>query len=243
MSNELLWLIFLILDFSMALVAIYFFGKKALFVIIAADIIVCNIQVLKIINLFGFEATLGNIIYGSIFLATDLLSEVYGKKEARKGVWLGFFSLIFMTISMQMALQFHPASSDFSQPALQTIFGFIPRITLASLVAYLLSQHHEVWAFHFWMDKTSGKYLWVRNNASTWISQAIDSVVFVFIAFYGVFTTQVFLSILFTTYAMKLLVAIMDTPVVYIGRWILEKHTEKFGEETAVAEAADEQPV
>ena len=231
MPNEIWWLLFLMIDFSMALIAIYFFGRKALFVIIAADIIVCNIQVIKTIELFGFVATLGNIVYGSIFLATDLLSEVFGKKEARRGVWLGFFALIFMTVSMQIALQFQPHQSDFSQQALRTIFGFIPRITVASLIAYLLSQHHDVWAFHFWKKKTSGKYLWLRNNASTWISQAIDSVVFVTIAFYGVFTAKVFLSILFTTYIVKLLVAILDTPVVYLGRRVLNKHFEKFGEE------------
>jgi len=231
MPNEIWWLLFLVIDFSMALIAIYFFGRKALFVIIAADIIVCNIQVIKTIELFGFVATLGNIVYGSIFLATDLLSEVFGKKEARRGVWLGFFALIFMTVSMQIALQFQPHESDFSQQAMQTIFGFIPRITVASLIAYLLSQHHDIWAFHFWKKKTSGKHLWLRNNASTWISQAIDSVVFVMIAFYGVFSTEVLISILFTTYVVKVLVAVLDTPVVYLGRWVLNKHFEKFGEE------------
>jgi queuosine precursor transporter len=230
MSNELLWLLFLIADFTMALIAIYFFGKKGLFVIIAADIIVCNIQVMKTIDIFGFTATLGNIVYGSIFLATDLLSEVFGKKDARRGVWLGFFALIFMTISMQFALLFHSAPSDFSHDAFQTIFGFIPRITLASIIAYLVSQHHDVWAFHFWKDKTAGKHLWLRNNASTWISQAIDSVLFVFIAFYGVFEMNVLWSILFTTYFVKLLVALMDTPVVYIGRLVLNKHYQKFGD-------------
>lgn len=229
MPNELLWFIFLLIDFAMALIAIYFFGKKALFVIIAADIIVCNIQVIKTVELFGLVATLGNILYGSIFLATDLLSEVFGKKEARRGVWLGFYALIFMTITMQLALQFQPHESDFADPALQTIFGFLPRITLASLIAYLLSQHHDIWAFHFWKKKTEGRFLWLRNNLSTWISQAIDSAAFVLIAFYGVFETTVLISILFTTYVVKLLVALLDTPVIYIGRWVLNRHFEKFG--------------
>ncbi|MEJ2049154.1 MAG: queuosine precursor transporter [Calditrichota bacterium] len=227
MPNEILWIIFLIVDFLLALFAIYYFGKKALYVIIAVDIIVCNIQVLKIIELFGFVATLGNILYGSIYLATDLLSEVYGKKEARRGVWLGFFALIFMTISMQLALLFKPDPSDFSQNAFQTIFGFIPRITGASLVAYLISQHHDVWAFHFWKDKTRGKFLWLRNNASTLVSQGIDSVTFVLLAFYGVFEKKILLSILFTTYAIKILIALLDTPIVYIGKWVLMKHHEK----------------
>ncbi|MFZ0390400.1 MAG: queuosine precursor transporter [Calditrichia bacterium] len=231
MPNEIWWLIFLTADFGMALTGIYFFGRKALYVIIAADIIICNIQVIKTIELFGMVATLGNILYGSIFLATDLLSEVFGKKEARRGVWLGFFALIFMTVSMQLALQFTPHPSDFSHEAMQTIFGFLPRITLASLVAYLLSQHHDVWAFHFWKERTGGRFLWLRNNLSTMVSQIIDSVIFVFLAFYGVFEMPVIWSILITTYAVKLLVALLDTPVIYLGRRVLQMHFRRFGED------------
>jgi len=228
MPNEIWWFLFLIVDFGLSLLAIYLFGKKALYVIIAADIIVCNIQVIKTIEIFGFVATLGNILYGSIFLATDLLSELYGKKEARKGIWLGFYALIFMTIAMQFAIQFAPHSSDFSHQAMRTIFGFLPRVTLASLLAYLISQNHDIWAFHFWKDKTKGKHLWLRNNASTWISQAIDSLVFVVVAFYGVFDMSTLLSILVTTYLIKVLVAIFDTPVIYAGKWIMQKHQQKF---------------
>lgn len=230
MPNELIWLIFLIVDFSLILGAIYFFGRKALFVIISVSIIICNLQVIKTVELFGFVATLGNIVYGGVFLATDLLGEAYGKKEARKGVWMGFFAMVFMTVSMQFALWFHPHESDFAHPAMATIFGFMPRILFASLVAYLISQHHDVWAFHFWRRRLKGRHLWLRNNLSTFVSQAIDSVVFVMLAFYGVFETFVLLSILFTTYFVKVMVALLDTPVVYAGRWVLAKHLKKFGD-------------
>jgi len=229
MSNELLWFMFLIVDFSLALTAIYFFGRRALFVIIGASIIVCNIQVMKTVELFGFVATLGNIVYGGIFLATDLMGETFGKKEARKGVWLGFYALVFMTVSMQFALWFTPHESDFIHPAMQTIFGFIPRVALASIVAYLVSQHHDIWAFHFWRKVTQGRHLWLRNNLSTWVSQAIDSLVFVMLAFYGVFERKVLLSILLTTYFIKLLVALLDTPIIYMGRWVIQKHLQKYG--------------
>ncbi len=234
MPNEILWFLFLLIDFSLSLLAIYIFGKKALYVIIASDIIICNIQVIKTIELFGLVSTLGNILYASIFLATDLLSEIYGKKDARRGVWLGFYALIFMTISMQLALQFTPHSSDFSHDALNTIFGFIPRITIASIIAYLVSQNHDVWAFHFWKNKTHGKFLWLRNNVSTWVSQAIDSILFVFIAFYGVFEFSIILQILFTTYIIKLIVAVLDTPIIYLGRWVIKKHMEKHGTENDI---------
>ena len=233
MPNEIWWFLFLVIDFGLSLLVIYLFGKKSLYVIIATNIIICNIQVIKTVEIFGFVATLGNILYGSIFLATDLLSEVYGKKEARRGIWLGFYALIFMTIAMQLSLQFEPHSSDFSHDGMKTIFGFIPRITFASLLAYLISQNHDIWAFHFWKKKTSGNYLWLRNNASTWISQAIDRVVFVFVAFYGVFEISILLSILFTTYFIKILVALFDTPIIYLGRWVLQKYHLKFDSENS----------
>ena len=227
MPNELWWLIFLAIDFGLSLLAIYYFGKNGLYVIIAADIIVCNLQVIKTVEIFGLVATLGNILYGSIFLATDLLSEVYGKKEARKGIWMGFYALIFMTITMQVALQFQPHSSDFSSEAMHTICGFLPRITLASVTAYIISQNHDVWAFHFWKKITVKNYLWLRNNASTFISQAIDSIIFVFIAFLGVFEWPIILSILLTTYLIKIIVAMLDTPIIYLGKWVLSKHESR----------------
>ena len=190
-------------------------GKKGLYIIIAASIIVANIQVVKTVQLFGLVATLGNVLYGSLFFATDVLSEVYGKKSARRGVWLGFCAMVLMTIWMQLALKFVPDASDFAQGSIETIFGLMPRIAAGSLIAYLLSQHHDVFAFHYWKGKTKGKYLWLRNCASTTVSQAIDSVVFCAIAFIGVFPWSVLVEILLTTYFLKFLVMLFDTPFIY----------------------------
>jgi len=220
LSNELLWFLFMILDLSVALLVFKFFKKNGLYALIVANIILCNIQVTKNIELFGLTATLGNILYGSIFFSTDILSEVYGKKEAKKGVLLGFVALILMTVYMQLALLFNPAPSDFVSGHMQAIFGFMPRIAIGSMAAYLISQYHDVWAFHFWKKKTNGKHLWLRNNLSTLVSQAIDSLVFCLIAFIGVYDIQVWFEILLTTYLFKLIVAIFDTPFIYIGRKI-----------------------
>jgi hypothetical protein len=105
--------------------------------------------------------------------------------------------------------------------ATNTIFSLMPRLAFASLTAYLLSQHHDVWAFHFWKDKyPAHKHLWIRNNASTMVSQIIDSAVFVLIAFYGVFETKVLFEVFITTYFLKFLVAAADTPFVYWGKHI-----------------------
>jgi uncharacterized integral membrane protein (TIGR00697 family) len=216
--NIWFWFLFLFIDLSLAVLMYRLWGKKGLYTIIAASIIAANIQVVKTVEMFGLVATLGNVLYGSLFFATDVLSEVYGKKTARRGVWLGFCAMILMTVWMQLALLFVPDASDFAQGSLETIFGLMPRIAAGSLVAYLLSQHHDIFAFHYWKGKTKGRYLWLRNCASTAVSQAIDSVVFCSIAFIGVFSWPVWLEILLTTYFMKFLVMLFDTPFIYWAR-------------------------
>lgn len=227
MHNEWLWLIFLVLDLCVAMAMVRFFGKNGLFFLIVVNIILCNIQVLKTVELFGMTATLGNILYGSIFFATDILSEVYGKREAQKGVILGFCALLMTTVYMQLSLLFQPAPSDFSQPHLEAIFHMLPRIAIGSLCAYLISQFHDVWAFQMWKKKTRGRFLWFRNNMSTAVSQLIDSFTFCLIAFAGLFEWSVWWEILLTTYLLKIIVALFDTPFIYLGRRIAMRAKEE----------------
>ena len=206
-----------------------FFGKTGLYIWMAMAVILANIQVMKTISFFGLVTALGNVIYGTTFLATDILNENHTKKEAKQAVWIGFFILIATTILMQICLMFTPHSSDTLSPALQTIFGLLPRIAVASLTAYLISQFHDVWAFNFWKKKFKGKHLWIRNNFSTLTSQFIDNIIFTYIAFVGLFGlfgwTQVFdwniiIQIFLVSYVMKIIVSILDTPFIYWSKKI-----------------------
>ncbi|MBN1819529.1 MAG: queuosine precursor transporter, partial [Prolixibacteraceae bacterium] len=219
MHNELLWLAMLLVNFFLIILAYKFFGKWGLIMWIPISVIVANIQVIQAVKLFGLAATLGNIVYATSFLVTDILSENYGKQEAKKAVWIGFFSLISMTVLMNLALVFEPLAGDDFAPiaheATKTIFELMPRIAIASLSAYLLSQRHDVWAFHFWKNRfPKDGHLWLRNNLSTMVSQLIDSIVFVVIAFYGVYEFPVLIEIFLTTYILKWIVAAFDTPFV-----------------------------
>ena len=218
MTNELLWAGFAFIDLTMVLVIFRFFGGIGLYGLIVFNLILCNIQVLKTVELFGLTTTLGNLLYASVFLATDLLSEYFGKEQARKGVLLGFVALVLATVYMQLALLFVPAGDDFASPHLQAIFGFLPRLAVASMAAYLVSQLHDVWSFHYWRERTQGRHLWLRNNASTLVSQLLDSAIFCSIAFIGVFPRGVWWEILLTTYLMKTIVAILDTPFIYLAK-------------------------
>ncbi|HEQ98056.1 MAG TPA: VUT family protein [candidate division Zixibacteria bacterium] len=218
MPNEILWFIFLIFDLSAVILMFKLWGKHGLYAMIASSVIICNIQVIAIVKMFGLVATLGNIVYASIFLSTDILSECYGKKEARRGVWIGFFCLFWAMIAMQFAIRFVPDASDFIMPHLKQVFSLLPRVSAASLAAYLISQHHDIWAFHLLKKKTEGRYLWLRNNLSTAVSQLIDSLVFTLGAFWGVYGYEVLIQIIVTTYLFKIIVAALDTPFIYLAR-------------------------
>ncbi|MAG14092.1 MAG: hypothetical protein CMN78_05805 [Spirochaetales bacterium] len=217
--NELLWLVMLVVSFGAILAGYRLFGKTGLYIWVPVSVIIANLQVVKTVELLGMTATLGNIVYATSFLVTDILSENYGAKEARKAVYIGFFALIAMTFFINFALLFEPAEEDFAHESMTTLFGLIPRIAGASLTAYWLSQLHDVWAYQFWkMRIPSKRHIWIRNNASTIISQMLDSLIFTIIAFAGVFEVPVLIEITATTYLLKLVVAVADTPFVYIAR-------------------------
>ncbi len=209
----------LLVNFIAIMLCYRLWGKTGLYIWIPVSVIIANIQVTKTVELFGFEATLGNIVYATSFLATDILNENYGKKAAAKAVGIGFFALIVMTVLMNLAIFFEPSPSDFVQESMSVIFGLMPRIAAASLAAYGISQLHDIWAYTFWKQKRpENSYIWLRNNASTMISQLIDSVIFTLIAFYGVFPGDVLIQIVLTTYILKWAVAVADTPFIYLAK-------------------------
>lgn len=224
MINESLWVLLLLLNFTLIMLAFRLWGKLGLFIWIPVSVIVANIQVTKNISLFSLEATLGNIVYSTGFLATDFLSEFYGPKESRKAIGVGFFALISMTLMMQVALLFVPSSSDLVQEGMESIFSLMPRIAFGSLLAYLASNLFDVWAYEFIKQKKPGRStLYLRNCLSTFTSQAVDSFIFTFIAFFNVYPLSVWFEILLTTYVLKWIVAVCDTPFMYLGRHWVEK--------------------
>ncbi len=215
--NNLLWLVFALVALSLTVVVFRFFGREGLYALVVGALIIANIQVTKTVVLFGLTATLGNVLYGTVFLATDVLTELYGVKEARRCVWLGLAVVVLMVLWMQFALWFRPGPEDLAHGAMSTIFGLIPRVAAGSLVAYIVSQHHDIIAFSFWRRKTGGRLLWVRNCASTMVSQAIDTVLFCFIALWGLYDLSTWFQILATTYVLKWAVAVLDTPFMYLA--------------------------
>lgn len=229
--NEILFISQTIISLIIVLIA-FRAGKTWLYALIALYYALANIFVTKTIVLFGLEATGGNVLYGAIFLSTDLLSEYYGKAAARKGVYIGFAAVLVYLIMSQFMVYYEASSNDWG-PAegMATIFSFAPSIIFASLSAYLISQIHDVWAFERWKRKFGGKYLWLRNNLSTWVSQFLDTVIFCVLGFYlfprlllgpaAALPVDVIWQIALTTYLLKILVAAIDTPFIYLSRrWL-----------------------
>ena len=218
MTNELLWFGLMILCYLAVLLIYKLFGRKGLFAWVAMSIILANIQVMKTIQIFGLVTAEGNIVYSSIFFVSDILNEVYGKNEARKAVYVGFFVLVMTTVIMQVTLMFIPDSSDTMAPHLAAIFGFMPRIALASLAAYICSQMYDVWMYAFIKKYHGRKLLWLRSNVSVIFSQLIDNTMFTLIAFYGIFSWDIILQIYVTSLMLKIMVSFVDTPFLYLAR-------------------------
>lgn len=217
--NEILFVITVFINFIGILLAYKFFKKTGLFIWVAISTIIANIEATKCVDMFGLSVTLGNVVYSTVFLATDILSEIHGGKEARKAVKIGFFSMIVFTILTQIDLLFVPNTEDLVNDSMHTIFGFMPRFCFASLFTYTISNTLDTYLYEWIGRKLPGdKFLWIRNNGSTMISQLVDSVLFIMICYIGVYPWEVIINLSFVTYIIKFVVAILDTPFLYIAK-------------------------
>ena len=179
-------------------------------------LLVANIIAVKLVAIGGWVVPAGVIAYPLTFLFTDVIAELYGRRIASKVVWIGFGANLLMVVLVFGGRLLPPASVWPDQPAYESILGMLPRIVLASMVAYLISQHHDVFAFHFWRQKTKARFLWLRNNASTMVSQALDTGLFITIAFWGLVSAEILLNMLLAQYIIKLVIAVCDTPFCYL---------------------------
>ncbi len=187
------------------------YGVEYMIGMYCALIVVANILASKIVVVASFTVPAAVIVYASSFLLTDMLSEFYGKEQARKAVWAGFMANIMLVVSVYIAIIWQGAPFWENQSAFETVLKNTPRIVAASMIAYLVSQHHDVISYHWW-KKRFPEHLWLRNNASTVVSQALDTVIFISLAFYGIFPIG---TMIVGQYVVKLLIALLDTPFIY----------------------------
>ena len=187
-------------------------GLAAIFI---TSLLVSNIVAVKVLAIGPIAISAGVLAYPLTFVVTDSIAEVYGRRTTTRLVWIGFVCSLLMVGFIYVAKVWPGADIWEAQEAYDRILGGVPRIVVGSMVGYLVSQNHDVYAFDFWKRRTNGRHLWFRNNASTLVSQAIDTSLFITIAFWGLVPNGVFVSMLMGQYVAKVVVAILDTPVVY----------------------------
>lgn len=206
--NEILLVLSLLVIYGSVLLVYRLFGKSGLYCFTAIATITANIEVLIMVDAFGMEQTLGNILFASTFLVTDIISEVDGKKAAQKAVNIGIFTSVFFIVVSQSWLLYRPSASDWAQPAIKEIFSNTPRLMIVSVLVYAICQRFDVWAYHKWWAITkkhfngdSRKALWLRNNGSTLISQLLNTLLYTFGAFWGMYQFPTLVSIALASYA------------------------------------------
>ncbi|MFQ6051206.1 MAG: queuosine precursor transporter [Candidatus Hydrothermarchaeota archaeon] len=220
-ENLISWILLTLGVVAISAIFAEIYGVEIAIGVFAALTVIANVLAFKIVNFAIFSVPSAVIIYASTFLMTDIVGERFGKKYARNAVWSGFIANLIYVLAATIAVKWEPApfmSAD-SVLAFDKVLGFAPRVVFASMVAYLISQHHDVFAFHWWKEKTKGKHLWLRNNASTMVSQAIDTTIFITLAFYG---SMPLLPMIIGQYTVKVLIAMIDTPFIYAVNFLAD---------------------
>ncbi|MEO8638057.1 MAG: queuosine precursor transporter [Candidatus Taylorbacteria bacterium] len=198
------------------------------------SLIAANTLGLKLMPfLFGGHLSVAVFSFPVVFLATDVVGEVYGKKIARLFVFGGFLATaLFILYSLISILL--PWSSDnwATKEGYDLIFGVTMRMSFASLLAFIIAEYQDVVSFFFFKRKFNGKYFWLRSNLSNLWSQFLDTVIFTLVAFLGVYSTHTLISVIITWWIYKVLMGVLYTPLSYLGIYLLKPKTES-GEKLA----------
>ncbi|MGB3590653.1 MAG: queuosine precursor transporter [Nonlabens sp.] len=203
--------------------------------LVFAALFICSLVVSNLIfqkffywdafNLFRFEISVGLLPYPITFLVTDLVSEIYGRRKANDLVLAGIFASLFSLLIIYAAVA-APAidSSPVDDETFKNVVGKAPIAVVASMTAYLFAQFVDIQIYHFWKRVTNGKMLWLRNNFSTVFSQFVDTLsVLLLLCATGIIPWDMFKSLLWAGFLFKVVVALLDTPLLYLGVYILRK--------------------
>jgi len=229
MTNEILLIVTLLLEYGAVLLWFFLFGANGLTAFTVFATIAANIEVLLLVDAFHMEMTLGNILFATTFLVTDILSEVSGKEAAKQAVKAGVAVNIMFILVSQSWLLYIPSENDWAADAVRTLFANTPRTMIASLVVYAIVQRFDVWLYHFWWNLTEKRtgnrraFLWLRNNGSTLVSQLLNSILFNFLAFGGMYRLPTLLSIAWSGYVVFIATSLLDTPFIYLARRMAER--------------------
>ena len=215
--NILMAAINIIVVFGIVVLIEKIFKKEGLIAWVSIATITANLTVGKIIDIFGMTTTLGNILFASNFLATDILVEKYSVKDSKKAIYLGLFSQIVFLIITQLSLLYIPSSEDVMQDILKNMFSINLRVSIASMLMFFLSNMLDIYLFEK-LKKKYPKKLWIRNNVSTIVSTCLENYVFNTLAFIGIYNFSTILGFATTVTIVEIIIAICDTPFLYLSK-------------------------
>lgn len=215
--NIILTIISIIICFGTLVLIEKKFKKEGVYCWMVFATITANIAVCKNIEIGGIVFTLGNILFASNFLATDILSEKYGKEVSKKGVYMALTFAIIFLVAMQIVMLFIPDNSDISQQYLKGLFEINLRTTIASVAMFFLSNIANVYLYDWIKNKVRNK-LWLRNNVSTLTTNCLENFFFIFLAFTGIYDFSLMLQIALTTCLAEIIIGLCDTPFLYLSK-------------------------
>ena len=224
MINEILLMASIVVFYGAIVLLYRYFGRTGLVVWMGMATVLANIEVLRMVEAFGMEMTLGNVLFASTFLVTDILSEKEGREYATRVAWLGVITAIGFAVISQSWLLYEPSSSDWAGDSFKIIFSMTPRVVAASVIVFAICQHFDIWLYHkIWALTTRAtsdqtRFMWLRNNAATMITQAINTVLYNFGAFWGVYSMHTLISICIGCYLIFIVTSLCDTPALYLAR-------------------------
>ena len=207
--NTLLLFAGMFLAFTALVMVRKYLGASGVIGYMGVATIVANIMICKSVNILGLSATLGNVMFASNFLATDILTECYGVKEARKGVLFAIVSAVGFLVATQVMLLFEPNEIDIAQESMRNLFTLTPRITIASVALFALSNIADVSLYEYMRKKSNGKRI------CTILCNGTENLLFYMIAFLGLFGWNDILSMSLTATVIEIIIALCDTPFLY----------------------------
>jgi len=180
-----------------------------------AVLLISNIASTKIVDIWRFTFDGGTILFPLSYIFGDILTEVYGYRQSRRAIWIGFLSALMMSLVLGLIGLIRPAEGWELQEAYMAILGQTPRIVAASLIAYFIGEFSNSYILARMKVFTKGKWLAARTITSTIAGQGIDTVIFVLIAFFGIYPNSLLLAIIVSNYIFKVLMETAFTPITY----------------------------
>lgn len=215
MINEFIFLIQCLVTASGAFFALYL-GSSALIVYIIIQLVAANFFVTKAIQLWGMTATAADAFTISSIISLHLLQEFYGKQIAQKTVTWGFYTLLFLAIVGQLHLSYIPNIGDETQIHFQSLLGCMPRIFLASLTSYWITQQFDCWLYQIIKDRLTGKYMPLRTISCAAFSQCFDTILFSILGLWGIISPL--WQLMLVSYVIKISALLLMSPVTALAR-------------------------